>query len=229
MIIEGSDGGAPDTATAEGTSDVTLDTTALDQSVETIATGDTKTNEEAPADTNANDDKSKAEGEGEGDADFVFAEIVLPEGMEVDAEAMEEAKSLFKEGKLSPDLQQKAADLYGKAVEKTTTTLAETWVKQQTEWQNTIKSDPEMGGKNMTDTLALTARVVDTFGKKDAAEIRQALTATGAGNHPAVVRMFRAIGKAIRPGQVPPGNGGGNGPGTPAGRLYPTDPFKPKE
>ncbi len=61
-------------------------------------------------------------------------------------------------------------------------------------WVAEIKADPKIGGDRLGASLADAAKAIDAYG---GAELRQALELTRAGNHPAIVRAFVALGKAM--------------------------------
>lgn len=68
------------------------------------------------------------------------------------------------------------------------------WNDQQAAWQTSIKADPDIGGDKLPAALGHAAGALDAFG---GAELREALNVTGAGNHPAIVRAFVSIGRAL--------------------------------
>lgn len=77
--------------------------------------------------------------------------------------------------------------------------------KQRTDWQNTVKTDPEIGGEKLSITQRNSQRVLDTFmpNAQDAAgqpvthPLRALLRDTGFGDHPEVVRFLNKVGAAM--------------------------------
>jgi hypothetical protein len=67
--------------------------------------------------------------------------------------------------------------------------------KQLSDWKSAVVNDKEMGGPNLTATLANCGKAIDKFG--GGKELREALEFTGAGNHPAVIKFLSAVGKHI--------------------------------
>ena len=75
----------------------------------------------------------------------------------------------------------------------------------QTKWQAEVKADPEIGGTKYDQSVA-TAAAVFVPGEsnpfvKDAVEakgLKEALNATGAGNNPAIVRLFVKMGTLLK-------------------------------
>lgn len=91
-------------------------------------------------------------------------------------------------------------------------------------WLNTTKADKEIGGQNLTTTLAHTKRVMDRFAP-EGSKFREVLNETGFGNHPEFLRVFMQIGKAMSEDSTLLGGGagkpGGKAPATLAEALYP--------
>lgn len=74
-------------------------------------------------------------------------------------------------------------------------------------WERDSRADPEIGGsgdeKILGENLAIANKAIDKFGDSD---LRQLLSDTGIGNHPAVVRMFLRAGKAISEDKIVTGD-----------------------
>lgn len=117
-------------------------------------------------------------------------EFTMPEGVELDATAADEFKVIAKEAGLDQATAQKVADIGAKMAQRQTeahTKLVESWVES-------VKTDKEIGGDNLAENLGVARKALDTFGTP---ELKDVLNATGFGNHPAVIKAFYKIGKAI--------------------------------
>lgn len=66
--------------------------------------------------------------------------------------------------------------------------------RQFAEWKSQAEADKEFGGANLKASLTAAAKVIDKFGGD---ELRTMLNQTGLGNHPAMLRVFAKVGKAI--------------------------------
>ncbi len=64
---------------------------------------------------------------------------------------------------------------------------------RETAWAQATKADPEIGGKNLKDSLMFARYALDHFGD---VELYDFLDDTGLGNHPEVIRMFMRVGVA---------------------------------
>lgn len=125
-------------------------------------------------------------------------EFTPPEGQELNAEQFTEwqdkarAAGLTQKqfALLTADAVAMVNAMHGKA--------AETWNDVQRGWLGEIAADREIAGAapgTLNDAAReASARVIAAYGGDD---LKQALIMTGAGNHPAVVRAFVAIGKAM--------------------------------
>lgn len=82
----------------------------------------------------------------------------------------------------------------------------ETMKAARTQWVSDIKADKELGGDNLPETQRLSMLAVERFATP---ALREKLRETGFGDHPEIVRMFTAIGKAMS--EDKPGVGGGLG------------------
>lgn len=82
----------------------------------------------------------------------------------------------------------------------------EAWSTMRNEWRESFKADPEIGGNRRETTLQAAAQIIDQFGgtPAQATELRQILSLTGAGDHPAVIRWAANIAKALSEGRPVP-------------------------
>lgn len=117
-------------------------------------------------------------------------ELQMPDGIELDKAAADEFTAIAKELKLDQPTAQKLADVAAKMQQRQVEAhqkLVETWVEQ-------VKTDKDIGGDKLDENLGVARKALETFGTP---ELRDVLNATGFGNHPAVIKAFFKIGKAI--------------------------------
>lgn len=123
-----------------------------------------------------------------------YAGLRFPPELGVDPAIAEDFKTLAGQLELSPAAAQRLVDFY-----------AEAHRRQHAAWRDRTVADRELGGPALPRNLATAGRAVDRFGGPD---LRRALEATGAGNHPEVVRFCVRVGKALaEDGLVRPGHG----------------------
>lgn len=145
-------------------------------------------------------------------------EFKAPEGMVLDPAQVEAFTPVAKELGLTNDQAQKLVDLQVAA----TTASAKRWTDQVAAWGEEAKADPEFGKQNLGKSTAAVAKALDKFGSPEA---RKALDDSGMGNHPALLKLFRAVGLAMGEDNFATGNSGGGGtPRTAAEILFPNHP-----
>lgn len=121
-------------------------------------------------------------------------EFQLPEGMEMDDEALAEFEPIARELNLSNEQAQKFADLYAKRMDGIVQRQQEAVAKQLETWVSEVKADKEIGGQNLDSTVRYAQAAINKFGTE---ELKSAMNATGIGNHPELVRVFARIGKSM--------------------------------
>jgi hypothetical protein len=94
--------------------------------------------------------------------------------------------------------------LAGKFMERITAAQSQQHADMAADWAKEAKADQRIGGKNWADTETFVARAFDTAaaglgkdGVQQVADFRGLLDATGLGNHPVMIRMFRFYGERI--------------------------------
>ena len=172
--------------------------------------------EGASAETPGEDDDSPDDGGEDGDdGDPAASEVdqyedfSVPEGMELDAAMVEKFTPLARETKLSQEDAQKFVDLYAEGKQKALDENKAIWDGIHKGWKDEIEADPDLGGDKLDATLGSAKTAVDLmetkFGCKGLAE---AIEMTGVGNHPAVIKMFHALGVEFGDdGDNPPSGG----------------------
>jgi len=149
-----------------------------------------------------------------------YADFKLPEGIELDKEMLDEAKTLMgKELNLSQDKAQKLVDFHVKAMQEVAEAPYQLWADTQRGWQEEVNKDPEIGGSNLPKVKTAISKLFDEYGDPG---VREALSFTGAGNNPAIIKTFYKIAKALTEGQFIGGDGGAAAQRSAAQILYPT-------
>ena len=124
-------------------------------------------------------------------------ELKVPEGFDVDTKAVDGFKALAGELGLDAAKAQKIFDSYVGLSQALQKQADEAFAAQDSKWVSELKADPElqMGGPKWAAARADIGRAVSRF---KAQESLAALNAAGLGNHPAIVRLFAGIGRALR-------------------------------
>ena len=138
-------------------------------------------------------EKKPDDGKKEG-APEAYADFKVPEGVQVDKEALEAFKPLAKELGLSQEQAQKLVDLQAAQVGKFEKAIQTQWEQTQKAWVTQARDDKEIGGTKFDENLAVAAKALDAFGTP---ALRQMLDATGVGDHVELLRFAHKVGKAI--------------------------------
>lgn len=144
--------------------------------------------------------------------------IEVPEGIELADDVKDEFLAVFNADDLTPaQAAKQLLSLHGRMMESVATEMVSRWEHTQAQWREEVAALPEFRGVNPEQPRAEIARILNRYGS---AEARKAFDLTGAGNHPAIVRMLLKIAKDIN--EEAPVLGGPTTAVTPsrADRLY---------
>jgi len=145
-------------------------------------------------------------------------EFTAPEGFEgaLDQAALESFEPVARELGLSQEQADKLVKLHADSIQQGAKQQREAHATQVEAWQNELKNDPEFGGAKFDENLGHATKAVKQFGGDAFIE---ALETTGMGNHPAFVKVFSQIGKAMSEDKVVMG-GQSQGPRDVAEIMY---------
>jgi hypothetical protein len=123
------------------------------------------------------------------------ADLTLPSEIRPDDARLPEFIKDVNEARVPKGLAQKFLDKYSADIRAAAIAPVEVFRTMNERWQNEVRSDPDIGGDKLSkEVLPAVSRVIDRFGGD---QLREALDFTGAGNHPAMVRAFYQIAKAL--------------------------------
>jgi len=162
-----------------------------------------------------------------------YTEFKAPEGYKLAAQLVTEATPLFKDLKLTQDQAQKLVDWYSKnqiAIQKQ---IDESVSSMRKEWKDGYTNHPDLAGKLETVRTDIGRalmvqnssgqRVIDAALEKD---FRDALDLTGAGDHPAVIRVLSKFAGLVNEGKHVSGGGPSPLGQTPTGQVPRPSPAK---
>ena len=124
-----------------------------------------------------------------------YTDFKLPEGFEVDAEALTNFKGLAKEMGISQENAQKLVDMQASLMSKQNEANTKAWEKMQNDWRSSAMADKEYGGQTVKENIGVAKKALDKFGSP---ELKQALEVTGMGNHPEFIRLLYRVGKTLK-------------------------------
>ncbi len=150
-------------------------------------------------------------------AEIVY-EFKAPEGVTLDQSQVDKFTAIAKELKLPADKAQAVVDLAVQAEVQ----RAEAFEAQKAAWADEIASDKELGGDKLPETLATANKVYGLLPAEEATSFKAMLNASGYGNHPSMVRLLHAVGKALSEDKfVPGGSAPAGAEQSTAQRMYP--------
>lgn len=139
-----------------------------------------------------------------------YADFKLPDGVKLDADTLTAATTLFKELNLPQEGAQKLVDFHTKALASSAEAPVAAWNDMVKGWGEKTAVDPDIGPK-LKEVKATIGKAYDTLitlaGDKGPAmretvtEFKQIMDLTGAGNHPAFVKMLNALASAVVEGK----------------------------
>lgn len=93
-------------------------------------------------------------------------------------------------------------------IERLNHSYAEQWEKQKNDWKESFVKDPEIGGNRQQTTVNAAAEFIRTHGGTEAQqeEFRNLMDMTGAGNHPAMIRILAKAMQSMGEGKPVPAN-----------------------
>ena len=149
------------------------------------------------------------------------------EGFEIDAELAGEAEPVFRELGLSNEQANALLPLVPKVMERAQNAAVQAMIdagaQQRKAWLDAFNADPEIGGAQADETKHLAAKGLDALGYTADHPFRKALTESGFGNHPDMIRMARRMGEMLGEDGTFARAGAGEDKPDPLAELYPNN------
>lgn len=172
--------------------------------------------EKAAREAKEAEEAKKAEGAPEAYADFT-----VPEGVTLNADALESFKAIAKEDNLSQGKAQRYIDAAVKFAADRDAAAAAQIDTIKAGWREATTADKEFGGDKLQESLAVAQKALKQFGSP---ELNELVVGAGLGDHPEFVRLLVRVGKAVS--EAPIVNGGQPAAKDAASVLYPNLPRK---
>lgn len=172
--------------------------------------------EQAAKDKEAADKKVADDAAAKAKAEAVVYDLKAPEGIE--AKSVEQFTEVAKEMKLTPADAQKLVDWYAKTAQAKGQDMAKVWEDTNTGWVNSAKADKEIGGDKFDASVTGAKQALAKFGNDG---FKEALSLTGMGNHPEMVRFLFKVSKAMAEDKPVTGQTAGEKPASIAKLLFP--------
>jgi hypothetical protein len=145
--------------------------------------------------------------------------ISVPQGIDAADPVVGAFAAAAAESGVSPEAAQRLVDAAAPELVKAMTAPYQAWKDLQENWQSEVRNDPEIGGAKFDRVVLPTiARAMDRYGDPG---LREALSMTGAGNNPAIIRTLYTLSKMVTEGRLVQGNPVQSGRSA-AERMYPS-------
>lgn len=154
----------------------------------------------APPPTEAKGDQKAPEQQPDGQGEQAKAkppekyELKLPEGAKLDPKHLEAVTEYAKSLGMNQEQAQALVERDAALVSTYEKGVVEAHAKRVEEWHRQVVADKDLGGTNFDATREAARRALARFGNDS---FKQMLNESGYGNHPEVVRVFAAIGRAM--------------------------------
>lgn len=127
-------------------------------------------------------------------------QLQLPEGFEVNEDALTLFKTTLAEAGVKTEAAQKLFDIYAAQQQANATAFADT----VSQWHTEAQADPVIGGEKLPEVTAAIGRMLDQYGTQEA---RTAFDATGAGWNPHIIKFIYNMASQLSEGrQLPQGD-----------------------
>lgn len=138
-------------------------------------------------------------------------EFKLPEQLKDDGDKMSAFTGVLSESRVPPEAGQKLLDMHATAMqsyaEKVQQDQLKVWNDTRAEWRKQVLADPQLGGAGHQTSMSAIARMRDLFvGEKDMPAFDEFLRVTGAGDHPAFLKLLHSAARHFDEPGMPPSN-----------------------
>lgn len=137
-------------------------------------------------------------------------EFKPPEGQQLDAKLIESVTPVFKELGLSQDQANKLFEAYTKQSAAAAEAVYKPYTEMQADWRSKVFNDPALGdGTGLkAEIKGRIDRALNNVGGAElTVEFKKAFDLTGAGSHPAVIKMMNKFAEAVGEGTLVNGKG----------------------
>ena len=130
-----------------------------------------------------------------------MAKLTLPEGMKADNPDLKSLSEIITSTGTDQQAQtQKLVDLYAKLSKANGEASIAAWAETNRQWADEVRADKEIGGAALEATVAK-IRQVKGMSQFAVQGLDEALSMTGAGNNPAIVKFIAKLASAVTEGK----------------------------
>lgn len=130
--------------------------------------------------------------------------LTMPEGIEVDQDLLDQMSPIWKEKGMTHKDAQDLTDKYVEQRMKEADAAQTSWKDTTDGWAEETKTDKEIGGEQFKGNLQIAKNTLEKFGNP---KLMDALTNSGMGSHPEIIRMLVKVGNSMSDDDIPTPNG----------------------
>lgn len=147
----------------------------------------------------------------EADTAPIAYEFKLPEQLKDDSDRMAAYTGVLAEARVPPEAGQKLLDMHATAMQDYATKVAndqmKVWNDTRADWRKQVLADQQLGGAGHQTAMGAIARMRDLFvGEKERPAFDEFLRITGAGDHPAFLKLLHSAARHFDEPGMPPQN-----------------------
>jgi len=156
--------------------------------------------EESKGEASKEDEQKEAEGSEGSKQDEELADsekslgLELPDETYADQSLVDEMELYAKAKGLSKEVAQELLDKRSNDLSNYRESVMEKHKEQVKEWEGELKADPNFGGENFDENIALAKSIMSKYGSE---ELMEDLNVSGYGSHPGILKLFSKVGKAM--------------------------------
>ncbi len=164
---------------------------------------DTPAAQESAGQAEAKQEQTEEKAAPEG-APEAYTDFSIPEGIELDGDAVEGFTPIARDLNLTQAQAQQLVDFYAHRMQALQAAQMEQVANVRKGWVEGIKADEEIGGSAMGEKVALAVKALDRYGNPG---LRKILEESGLGDHPEMVRAFYRVGRDMAEDTIEGGAG----------------------
>lgn len=167
----------------------------------------------------------------DGEVLITYEAFQMPEGLEIDQDALRDFTPVAQKYKLPQEGAQELVNLFGARLKAQTDAHTKSWNDAMGKWQDDAKADPEIGGDNWGRTQTRISEALKAFSPPNSKDehgkdlgtnpLEEILKITGLGNHVEFSRLLEKVGKLLEDDKVDVGHALGQSARTGAEVMYP--------
>lgn len=143
-------------------------------------------------------------------APLSYTDLKFPDGVKLPDDEVKSYTDIFGKHQIPQSVVQELVDHHTKLLQENAkrqaTVQREVWNSTRQGWVQQFIKDPDIGGNRRETTIQNAGAVIERYGGNadQVKELRDVFSLTGAGDHPAVIRLLAKVGEVLKEGRMVP-------------------------